>query len=317
MTAASTTPSARPFLALLAAVLAVLLTSTVATAATTPSPTSTPAPIPAPNSSNATCSLATDAVLASVLADPASRSYWPSIRTAAAQYSLCTPARLAVYLATMSHETAGLTVLYQPKTGGRGAIMMIPANWHFAFTSLHDPAVLARLNNDANRTDSVAADLMMDPGVMFRVAAWWFRGGAATAGMKSASNATACNDLGAVADGMGGKEVDRKLLATINECVAGNGDQDPGFEQRVALTGKVLRAVQEVGNATVAATATRTVASTSAVGGARATPAPAKAAASGIGEQSSAARADGRGWASVAAGAVVVVVVAVMGVSWM
>ncbi|KAJ3353345.1 hypothetical protein GGF32_003104 [Allomyces javanicus] len=303
----TTTPSNRPFLALLATLLAILLTSSAVSAASIP--TSTPAP--APSSSNATCSLATDAVLGTVLADPASRAYWPSIRSAAGQYSLCTPARLAVYLATMSHETAGLTVMYQPKTGGRGAIMMIPANWHFAFTSLHDPSLLARLNNDANRVDQVAQDLMMDASVTFRVAAWWFRGGAATAGMKSASNATACTDLGAVADAMGGREVDRKVLATINECVAGNGDRDPGFDQRVALAGKVLRAVEGMGNAT--ATTTSTVATSTSMA-ATATATPVKVAASGIGEQSSAVRADGRWWASVAAGAVVV---AVLSVSWM
>ncbi|KAJ3369179.1 hypothetical protein GGF31_005460 [Allomyces arbusculus] len=311
------TPSTRPFLALLAAVLTVLLASSAAAAATTPSPTSTTPSAPAPTpalSSNATCSLATDTVLASVFADPGSRTYWPYIRTAAAQYSLCTPSRLAVYLATMSHETAGLTVLYQPKTGGRGAIMMIPPNWHFAFTSLRDPSILARLGNDPNRTDSVAQDLMMDPNVTFRVAAWWFRGGAATAGMKSASNATACTDLGVVADAMGRKDVDRKVLATINECVAGNGDRDPGFDQRVALTGKVLRAIGEgVGNATmtvVTSTAT-SLSTTTAV--ATSSTATAKSAASGLGEQSGAAGANGGAWARAMVGAVVMV----MGGAWL
>ncbi|KNE71386.1 hypothetical protein AMAG_15623 [Allomyces macrogynus ATCC 38327] len=207
----------------------------------------------------------------------------------------------------MSHETAGLTVMYQPKTGGRGAIMMIPANWHFAFTSLRDPSILARLGGDPNRTDQVAQDLMMDPNVTFRVAAWWFRGGAAIAGMKAPSNATACNDLAAVADGMG-MNADRKVLATINECVAGNGDKDPGFDQRVALTGKVLRAVQaEVRNATATVvSSTATVSSTTNV----AATATAKAAASGLGEQSSAIRADAGSWTSAVVGAVALAVVA-------
>ncbi|KNE72179.1 hypothetical protein AMAG_16666 [Allomyces macrogynus ATCC 38327] len=194
------------------------------------------------------CTIATDAALSSVL-DASSRDTWPHLRKAAVQYGLCTPARLAVYLATMSHETAGLTVLYQPKTGGRGAIMMVPANWHYAFVGLGDSSLASRLDGDLERTDQVAADAMMDPTVTFRVAAWWFRGGAATVGMKAKSDSDACNDLAVVADALpadfdANEGKAHSVLATINECVAGNGDADPGFAQRVALTNKAMRAIQ-------------------------------------------------------------------------
>ncbi|KAJ3353347.1 hypothetical protein GGF32_003106 [Allomyces javanicus] len=194
------------------------------------------------------CTAASDSALSSVL-DASSRDTWPHLRKAAVQYGLCTPARLAVYLATISHETAGLTVLYQPKTGGRGAIMMVPANWHYAFVGLGDSTLAARLDGDLERTDQVAADAMIDPTVMFRVAAWWFRGGAATVGMKAKSDADACNDLAVIADALptdldSNQGKAHSVLATINECVAGTGDADPGFAQRVELTNKAMRAIQ-------------------------------------------------------------------------
>ncbi|KNE71388.1 hypothetical protein AMAG_15627 [Allomyces macrogynus ATCC 38327] len=134
----------------------------------------------------------------------------------------------------MSHETAGLTV---------------PANWHYAFVGLGDSNLAAKLDGDLERTDQVAADVMSDPAVMFRVAAWWFRGGAATVGMKAKSDADACSDLAAVADALpadfdANEGKAHSVLATINECVAGTGDADPGFAQRVALTKKAMRAIQ-------------------------------------------------------------------------
>ncbi|KAJ3366105.1 hypothetical protein GGF31_008172 [Allomyces arbusculus] len=167
----------------------------------------------------------------------ANEDHFPLIAGAAGEYGLCTPARFAVFIGQIAHETARLTVFQQPADGGAGAIHMIPANWPYAFAGLNLPF---------SATDS-AANLatMLDPKVMYRMAAWWFVDGAATImGRRCAGMATWADQLDPNADLTTG--ANRAVLDQSNSCLFGLGF-DNGANQRYNYIQTALRAIQAGG----------------------------------------------------------------------
>ncbi|KNE55210.1 hypothetical protein AMAG_01124 [Allomyces macrogynus ATCC 38327] len=157
--------------------------------------------------------------------------YFPYLSAAAAEFGLCTDARMAVFLGTISHETARLTIFQQPADGGAGAIHMIPSNWPQAFSDLG----LAKGSHEQMLA------IMLDPKTMFRVAGWWFTKGAGTI------MGTRCNNFGALADGLAAGDFTSgnnfNILNTMNTCVFGGG-YDAGLPQRLSLIAKAYAGYQ-------------------------------------------------------------------------
>ncbi|KAJ3365411.1 hypothetical protein GGF32_009269 [Allomyces javanicus] len=160
--------------------------------------------------------------------------YFPYLSAAAAEFGLCTDARMAAFLGTISHETARLTIFQQPADGGAGAIHMIPSNWPQAFSDLG----LAKGSHEQMLA------IMLDPKTMFRVAGWWFTKGAGKI------MGTRCNNFGALADGLVAGDFTSgnnfNILNTMNTCVFGGG-YDMGLPQRLSLIAKAYAGIKAGG----------------------------------------------------------------------
>ncbi|KAJ3352787.1 hypothetical protein GGF32_003564 [Allomyces javanicus] len=167
----------------------------------------------------------------------ANEDHFSLIAGAAGEFGQCTDARFAVLIGQIAHETARLTVFQQPADGGAGAIHMIPANWPYAFAGLNLPF---------SATD-LAANLaiMLDPKIMYRMAAWWFaRGAAEIMGRRCTGMATWADQLDPAADLTTG--ANRAVLDQSNSCLFGLGF-DAGANQRYNYIQTALRAIQAGG----------------------------------------------------------------------
>ncbi|KAI9179950.1 hypothetical protein H9P43_005297 [Blastocladiella emersonii ATCC 22665] len=257
-------------IAALAALLVTLALADGTVAASSPTPTTSIA-APTPQ-----CTLDTAAYL-SVL-KPVHRDHFPYISQAAALYDMCSPKRLGLFLGNVAHESAELTIFEQPLTGGRGAIQMIPKNWALAFKDLNDPAVTARLQGNLGRTDAPAQEVMLDAKVMYRIAAWWFKGGAAQLMAPSCATLYSYADRldvgpGSAQRGDAPTPENAAVLGQATACISGNA-ADPANVQRNAYVLRAIRALQEGGNVTATATA---ITATAAAAGPKATAAGATA----------------------------------------
>ncbi|KNE54315.1 hypothetical protein AMAG_00296 [Allomyces macrogynus ATCC 38327] len=185
-----------------------------------------------------TCAVATS-VYTSIYASTNAAQY-PLIGAAAAEFGMCTNAWFAVFAATISHETARLTIFQQPADGGAGAIHAIPANWPYIFSGL---GLVYTQSEEANRR------VMLDPNVMYRAAAWWFDQGAAIifgsrcAGMKTWADQFDTSQPLNVGN-------NRNINNNINSCIFGGGT-DPGANQRFELVNTAFQALRASGGATL------------------------------------------------------------------
>ncbi|KNE68109.1 hypothetical protein AMAG_13280 [Allomyces macrogynus ATCC 38327] len=167
----------------------------------------------------------------------ANEDHFPMIAGAAGEQGMCTDARLATLLGHIAHETARLTVFQQPADGGAGAIHMIPANWPYAFAGLKLP--FSATDHAANLA------MMLDPKIMYRMAAWWFAKGAAEImGRRCTGMATWADQLDPAADLTTG--ANRAVLDQTNSCLFGLGF-DAGANQRYNYIQTALRAIQAGG----------------------------------------------------------------------
>jgi hypothetical protein len=121
------------------------------------------------------------------------------LNRALAEYGLNCPQRIAVFLAQVRHETAGLTIFHQPIDNGGGTLHMTPSNWLPACKAISKVAQAFDSWGSANgiscgscscisglaadplgsRTGSAAKAVFADPDVAFLTGAWWFKSGAA------------------------------------------------------------------------------------------------------------------------------------------
>lgn len=179
-------------------------------------------------------------------------SYLSPLNDALEAYSLnCVGPRLSSFLATIRHETAGLTLMTQKSDGGSGSIHLIPAHFQDAIQAI--PALssaytqqfgaqvpLSALNayTISNPLDSLVQNvglLINQPQFTFMVGGWWFIVGSRIE--------LGCEDLRVDSDlGLGipaSFQAPNSTAQTstgfyrVSECIFGRSSVDAGLSQRI------------------------------------------------------------------------------------
>ncbi|KAI9142793.1 hypothetical protein BKA69DRAFT_1123842 [Paraphysoderma sedebokerense] len=108
--------------------------------------------------------------------------YYSHLLRALTKAKWCTAEKMAAFLGTVKHETASMSIFFQPIDNGAGILHMIPPNWRFAFNGISD---LRRALGSSNQNlinsptfDQPRFRIMTDPRYMFTVGTWWFKRGA-------------------------------------------------------------------------------------------------------------------------------------------
>jgi hypothetical protein len=117
-----------------------------------------------------------------------------AVNLACSRYDLNTPARLIGFLSQVRHETASMTVFYQPVDNGGGFMHMVPSNWKAACLAVPEIAAAfgakysgcgtcscidgfaASPNSQATADASKA--IFSQPKVAALSGGWWFDQGA-------------------------------------------------------------------------------------------------------------------------------------------
>jgi hypothetical protein len=172
--------------------------------------------------------------------------YIPHIQTCLDAYQMNTPLRIAAFLAQVRHETAGLTVFYQPADNGAGAIHMIPGNFRMACKSLPtlkqafaNAFLNCPLPNPCDCGDDVTAGRIVARNeTTFLTGGWWMVEGA-----REIMGWTYCGDLRLNADqGLGEPGIPGTGYYEMSRCIFGNG-VDPGMQQRLSYYKLAMQAL--------------------------------------------------------------------------
>ena len=116
-------------------------------------------------------------------------AYHASMLTALEEAGMLTPLRVANFLAQVRHETAGLSILYQPLDNGAGALHMLPFNFRYAcedvpglrqaFADAFPACAASRSTPCGCGSDVEAGRIVQRQEFAFRTATWWYTMGAA------------------------------------------------------------------------------------------------------------------------------------------
>jgi len=172
------------------------------------------------------------------------------LNTALTRYSMNCPDRIAVFLAQVRHETAGLTVFHQPIDNGGGSLHMTPSNWGYACNAIPEVAAafqkvdpscgscscLDRLaaNPLSAETTNFATNVFSDPLVAFLSGCWWFASGASN---PSIFGWKGCGDLRIDADAglgaAGSSDCHHTGYYQVTCCIFWTISGSAGLDQRI------------------------------------------------------------------------------------
>jgi len=173
------------------------------------------------------------------------------LNVALQRYSMNCLQRIAVFLAQVRHETAGLTVFHQPADNGAGSLHMTPSNWLYlcqgvpeikqAFSSKFpncgncECTTTMASNQFSADTTKAAVEIFADPNIAFLSGTWWFATGAglqATLGWKGCGDLRLDSDVGL--GGPGPSDCHHTGYYQVTCCVFWTIGSSSGMTQRIA-----------------------------------------------------------------------------------
>jgi len=190
------------------------------------------------------------------------------INTALKRYDMTCPQRIASFLSQVRHETAGLTVFFQPIDSGAGTLHMIPGNWGFACAAIPElKSAFANAGCGSNcdcipglaadplgaTTQNYARSIFSDPLVAFLTGCWWFKEGAATPAIFGFKG---CGDLRYNCDeGLGAagpSDCHHTGIYQVTCCVFWTIGGSSGLTQRIAYYNTALNVATSWGSSNAA-----------------------------------------------------------------
>jgi len=194
------------------------------------------------------------------------------LNSALSRYAMDCPNRITAFLAQVRHETASLTIFFQPRDNGAGSLHMIPQNWAHVCRGVPEIRTMfaQRFANCGNcectaqmvsnpmgaMATRAAKEIFAEPFAALLSGAWWFAEGAKTPeifGWKG------CGDLRLDADrglgAPGGSDCRHSGYHQITCCVFWTLGGEAGLGQRIAyydlarsVIGTGARAISGSGN---------------------------------------------------------------------
>lgn len=194
------------------------------------------------------------------------------LNSALSRYAMDCPNRITAFLAQVRHETASLTIFFQPRDNGAGSLHMIPQNWGhvcrrvpeirnmFAqrFSNCGNCECTAQMVSDpmGAMATRAAKEIFADPVAALFSGAWWFAEGAK---IPEIFGWKGCGDLRLDADrglgAPGGSDCRHSGYHQITCCVFWTIGGEAGLGQRIvyynlarSVIGTGARAISGSGN---------------------------------------------------------------------
>jgi len=172
------------------------------------------------------------------------------LNAALKRYSMDCLQRIAVFLAQVRHETAGLTIFHQPADNGAGSLHMTPSNWLALCQGVPDikQAFASKFPNCGNcectstmaanqfsaDTTRAATEIFAAPNIAFLSGTWWFAQGSSlqsTLGWKGCGDLRRDSDVGLGAPG--GSDCRHTGYYQVTCCVFWTIGSSAGMSQRI------------------------------------------------------------------------------------